>query len=153
MTEAATVDARPKRRVSRITPVSVFLWGLRIAAVAVIFYGSFLSISSGRLTGSQWRDLLVFGVSTGSVYALIALGYTMVYGVLRFINFAHGEVFMVGAMMAFYVANGLATTTLWVSNPFVSLLIVLLAAMVTSTSVAVIIERVAYRPLRGAPPR
>jgi branched-chain amino acid transport system permease protein len=151
MTQAATVDARPTRRASRITPVSIFLWGLRIAALAVILYGSYLSISSGRLTASQWRDLLVFGISTGSVYSLIALGYTMVYGVLRFINFAHGEVFMVGAMMAFYVASGLATTSLWTSNPIVSLLIVLLASMITSTSVAVIIERIAYRPLRGAP--
>jgi branched-chain amino acid transport system permease protein len=151
MTEAATVEVRPVRRASRITPVTVFLWGLRIVVVVVILYGSYLSISSGRLTAAQWRDLFVFGISTGSVYALIALGYTMVYGVLRFINFAHGEVFMVGAMMAFYVANGLATTTLWTSSPVVSLLIVLVAAMATSTSVAVIVERIAYRPLRGAP--
>ena len=148
---SATVESRPARRASRITPVSIFLWALRIAALAIILYGSYLSISSGRLTAAQWRDLFVFGISTGSVYALIALGYTMVYGVLRFINFAHGEVFMVGAMMAFYVANGLATTTLWTSSPVVSLLIVLIVAMVTSTSVAVIVERIAYRPLRGAP--
>jgi branched-chain amino acid transport system permease protein len=151
MTDAATVEARPVRRASRITPVSIFLWALRIAALAIILYGSYLSISSGRLSAAQWRDLFVFGISTGSVYALIALGYTMVYGVLRFINFAHGEVFMVGAMMAFYVANALSTTTLWTSSPVVSLLIVLVAAMVTSTSVAVIVERIAYRPLRGAP--
>jgi len=151
MTQAATVDASPKRRASRITPVSVFLWGLRIVALAVILYGSYLSISSGRLSASQWRDLVVFGISTGSMYSLIALGYTMVYGVLRFINFAHGEVFMVGAMMAFYVANGLATTSLWTANPVVSLLIVLAAAMLTSTGVAMALERIAYRPLRGAP--
>jgi branched-chain amino acid transport system permease protein len=151
MTEAATVDARPTRRAARVTPVSIFLWALRIAALAIILYGSYLSISSGRLTAAQWRDLFVFGISTGSVYALIALGYTMVYGVLRFINFAHGEVFMVGAMMAFYVANALAATTLWTSSPVISLLIVLVAAMATSTSVAVIVERIAYRPLRGAP--
>jgi len=151
MAQAATVDVRPTRRASRITPVSIFLWGLRIAVLAVILYGSFLSISSGRLSASQWRDLIVFGVSTGSVYSLIALGYTMVYGVLRFINFAHGEVFMIGAMTSFFVANGLATTSLWVSNPAVSLLIVLVSAMVASTSVAVIVERIAYRPLRGSP--
>lgn len=151
MSQAVTVAPRPTRGVSRVTPVSVFLWGLRIVALAVILYGSYVSISSGRLTGAQWRDLLVFGVSTGSVYALIALGYTMVYGVLRFINFAHGDVFMVGAMVAFYVANGLATTSLWVANPIVSLLIVLVSAMVTSTSVALIVERIAYRPLRNAP--
>ena len=154
MTQATTVTAGPSgpiRRVSRVTPVSIFLWGLRIVVVAVILYGSYLSISSGRLTGSQWRDLIVFGVSTGSVYALIALGYTMVYGVLRFINFAHGEVFMVGAMVAFYVANGLAATSLWIDQPVVSLLIVLVSAMFTSTAVAVTVERIAYRPLRGTP--
>lgn len=146
-----TVAPVPTRRASRITPVSVFLWFLRGLAVAVILYGSYQSISSGRLTGSQWKDLLVFGVSTGSVYALIALGYTMVYGVLRFINFAHGEVFMTGAMVAFYVANGLSTTSLWVSSPAISLLIVLVSSMLTSMTVAVVVERVAYRPLRGAP--
>jgi branched-chain amino acid transport system permease protein len=150
MTEA-TVPARPTRRASRITPVAIFLWFLRIVALVVILYGSFQSISSGRLSAAQWRDLIVFGVSTGSVYALIALGYTMVYGVLRFINFAHGEVFMTGAMSAFLVANALAGTGLWVSNPVVSLLIVLVASMFTSTAVAVIVERVAYRPLRGTP--
>lgn len=149
MTEATAPT--PVRRVSRITPVSVFLWFLRIVTLVVILYGSIQSISSGRLTAAQWRDLVVFGVSTGSVYALIALGYTMVYGVLRFINFAHGEVFMTGAMSAFLVADGLASTPLWASNPVVSLLLVLLASMATSTAVAVIVERVAYRPLRGAP--
>ena len=150
MTEA-TVPVRPTRRASRITPVAIFLWFLRIVALVVILYGSFQSISSGRLSAAQWRDLIVFGVSTGSVYALIALGYTMVYGVLRFINFAHGEVFMTGAMSAFLVANALAGTGLWASNPVVSLLIVLVASMFTSTAVAVIVERVAYRPLRGTP--
>lgn len=150
MTEA-TAPVRPARRPSRITPVRVFLWFLRVVALVVILYGSFQSISSGRLSAAQWRDLIVFGVSTGSVYALIALGYTMVYGVLRFINFAHGEVFMTGAMSAFLVANGLASTSLWATNPVLSLLIVLLASVVTSTAVAVIVERVAYRPLRGTP--
>jgi branched-chain amino acid transport system permease protein len=150
MTET-TVPARPIRRAPRITPVGIFLWFLRIVALVVILYGSFQSIASGRLSAAQWRDLIVFGVSTGSVYALIALGYTMVYGVLRFINFAHGEVFMTGAMSAFLVANGLASTGLWASNPVLSLLIVLLASMATSTAVAVIVERVAYRPLRGTP--
>ncbi|MCA1735187.1 MAG: branched-chain amino acid ABC transporter permease [Actinobacteria bacterium] len=151
MSEAISVPARPIRSASRVTPVTIFLWGLRIAALAVILYGSYQSISSGRLSGAQWRDLLIFGASTGSVFALIALGYTMVYGVLRFINFAHGEVFMVGAMMAFYVANGLAATSLWTANPIVSVLIVLVAAMATSASLAVLLERIAYRPLRNAP--
>ena len=150
MTEA-TAPAPPVKRASRLTAVGIFLWFLRIVALVVILYGSFQSLVSGRLTAAQWRDLIVFGISTGSVYALIALGYTMVYGVLRFINFAHGEVFMTGAMSAFLVADGLARTPLWTSSPVLSLLIVLLASMFTSTAVAVIVERVAYRPLRGTP--
>ena len=85
------------------------------------------------------------------MYALIALGYTMVYGVLRFINFAHGEVFMVGGMIGYVVAGPLSRTSLWTEQPVVSLAIVLLAAMAASTGVAVLLERVAYRPLRGAP--
>ena len=151
MLKAVSDAPRTLRGVSRVTPVTLFLWALRILALAVILYGSYVSISSGRLTAVQWRDLVVFGVSTGSVFALVALGYTMVYGVLRFINFAHGEVFMVGAMMSFYVANGLSTTSLWIDNPILSLLIVLVSAMVTSASVAVVLERIAYRPLRNAP--
>ena len=91
---------------------------------------------------SEFIQQVINGLSLGSIYALIALGYTMVYGILKLINFAHGEVFMVGAMMAFYVANALAATTLWTSSPVVSLLIVLVAAMATSTSVAVIVERI-----------
>ena len=151
MSQAVTVAPRPTRGATRVTPINIFLWTLRILALGVILYGSYVSISSGRLSAAQWRDLLVFGLSTGSVFALIALGYTMVYGVLRFINFAHGEVFMVGGVVAFYVANGLATTSLWVASPILALVIVLVSAMVTSTSVAVIVERIAYRPLRNAP--
>ncbi|MEX0797639.1 MAG: branched-chain amino acid ABC transporter permease [Acidimicrobiia bacterium] len=147
----ATANGRQTRRVSRVTPTTVFLWLLRALAAAVVLYGAFQSLSSGRLTASQWQDLFVFGISTGSVYALIALGYTMVYGVLRFINFAHGEVFMIGAMTAFLVADGLSQTALWTDNIVIALLIVLLASMIASTATAVIIERVAYRPLRGAP--
>ncbi len=152
MTEAATVEARPTRRASRITFVGVFLWAAGIAILAIILYGSYLSISSGRLSAAQWRDLVVFGISTGSMYALIALGYTMVYGVLRFINFAHGEVFMVGAMMAFLRRQrpcrhpaldvqpcGLTPHRLGGGHVHLD------------HRVAVIVERIAYRPLRGAP--
>ncbi|MGH9052988.1 MAG: branched-chain amino acid ABC transporter permease [Acidimicrobiia bacterium] len=108
-------------------------------------------MTGGRLSPGQWRDLVIFGIAQGSVYALIALGYTMVYGVLGFINFAHGEVFMSGALIGYFVADALAGAGLWNSNPILSMLIVLLASMATSTLVAMLLERVAYRPLRGAP--
>jgi branched-chain amino acid transport system permease protein len=139
------------RRTVQLPVLDAFLWLIRIVAVVVIVWGSFNSITSGRLPGQLWRNLIVFGIAQGSVYALIALGYTMVYGVLRFINFAHGEVFMCGAMVGFFTADALASTPLWEQQPWLSLLIVLLASVVTSASIAVVLERVAYRPLRGAP--
>ena len=139
------------RRRFQLPIVDGFLWLVRIAAIVLIVVGAFNSLTSGRLSGQQWRDLVVFGIAQGSVYALIALGYTMVYGILRFINFAHGEVFMIGAMTGFYVSDGLSRTWLWEAQPFVSLLIVLICCMTVSALVAVLLERVAYRPLRGLP--
>ncbi|MDH5616350.1 MAG: branched-chain amino acid ABC transporter permease, partial [Acidimicrobiia bacterium] len=140
-----------KKRASRLNFTNLFRWVVGSVAVVVIFYGSIKSVASGRLSWAQWRDLMVFGVAQGSVYALIAMGYTMVYGVLRFINFAHGEVFMSGAMIGYFVADALNRAGIWNEQPVVSLLIVLLVSMTTATSIAVILERVAYRPLRGAP--
>jgi branched-chain amino acid transport system permease protein len=145
---AETVAERAGRRLSL---VDVFLWVLRIGLVAAIAIGAFNSITSGRLSAQQWRDLIVFGVAQGSIYALIALGYTMVYGVLRFINFAHGEVFMVGAMVGFVVADPLSRTSMWTDMTVVAVLLVILAGALASTLVALLLERVAYRPLRGAP--
>ena len=139
------------RRRFQLPIVDGFLWLVRIAAIVLIVVGAFNSLTSGRLSGQQWRDLVVFGIAQGSVYALIALGYTMVYGILRFINFAHGEVFMIGAMTGFYMSDGLSRTWLWEAQPFVSLLIVLICCMTVSALVAVLLERVAYRPLRGLP--
>jgi branched-chain amino acid transport system permease protein len=75
-----------------------------------------------------------------------------VYGVLRFINFAHGEVFMSGSMVGFFVASALSTTGLWKGNEiYLALILVMLASMATSTFIAVLLERVAYRPIRGRP--
>jgi len=92
---------------------------------------------------------VVDGVSLGAIYALIALGYTMVYGVLQLINFAHGDVFMLGAMMGWYASS------VWTSqsrNPgILSALCVTLFAMVVCGIVGFLIERLAYRPLRASP--
>ncbi|MBC8016205.1 MAG: branched-chain amino acid ABC transporter permease, partial [Sporomusaceae bacterium] len=89
----------------------------------------------------QLIQQLINGVSLGSIYALIALGYTMVYGIIKLINFAHGDIYMVGAYVAFF-----ATTVLKLSF-FPALLL----AMITAAVVGVIIERLAYKPLRYAP--
>ena len=135
----------------RFSFIEIVMWILRIVVIVVVLWGSFVSITSGTYSMAQWQDLIIVGLAQGGVYALIALGYTMVYGILGFINFAHGDIFMGGAMIGFYVADALAKKGLWNSSPFPSLLIVLLVSMVTCTFLAVLLERVAYRPLRGAP--
>ncbi|MFQ5593652.1 MAG: branched-chain amino acid ABC transporter permease [Anaerolineae bacterium] len=135
----------------RFSFIGVVMWSLRILVIVIVVWGSFVSLTSGTYSVAQWQDLIIVGLAQGGVYALIALGYTMVYGILGFINFAHGDIFMGGAMIGFYVADALAKNGLWDNNPFPSLLIVLAVSMLTCTFLAVLLERVAYRPLRGAP--
>jgi branched-chain amino acid transport system permease protein len=98
----------------------------------------------------QILQQLVNGISLGAIYALIALGYTMIYGVLRFINFAHGDVFMVGAYMGYYAA------TYWVNSFFPvgtigSTILVFLISMTICAALGATIEFLAYRPLRKRP--
>ena len=91
---------------------------------------------------------LLNGVATGSIYALLALGYTMVYGVLKLINFAHSEVFMVGAFAGYYTAHALGLA----SNPSVGgAAVVLFCSMAVCGTLGFLNERIAYRPLRNAP--
>ncbi|OIR11759.1 high-affinity branched-chain amino acid transport system permease protein LivH [mine drainage metagenome] len=91
---------------------------------------------------------IINGLVQGSVYALVALGYTMVYGILGLINFAHGEVVMIGAMIAMTVLQALLTAAL---TPVLAVLLSLLAAMAVCMALGYSIERIAYRPLRNAP--
>jgi branched-chain amino acid transport system permease protein len=90
---------------------------------------------------------LVNGISQGSAYALIALGYTMVYGVLRLINFAHSDVYMIGAFMGYYLANTSLIKRLGDST--LTAVIVLVGSMAICAGVGILIERFAYRPGRG----
>jgi branched-chain amino acid transport system permease protein len=92
------------------------------------------------------------GVVLGFMYALIALGYTMVYGVLEFINFAHSEIFVIGAFVGAEILLGLESSgALAVLHPALVVLMAVFAGMLVSGLAAVALERVAYRPLRGAP--
>jgi branched-chain amino acid transport system permease protein len=95
---------------------------------------------------------IIDGMVRGFLFSTIALGYTMVYGVLEFINFAHGEIFMVGAVVGAYVGFFLAAAGLLNSvPPLLFVVLVISVAMVVSGTLAVTVERLAYRPLRGAP--
>ena len=143
------------RRRRRRGWVELVLLGTRIVAVAVLALGVFGTVVQGMNgegpSGEAWRDLVVAGLAQGAMYGLVALGYSMVYGVLGFINFAHGEVFMSGGMVGFFVADYLWEIRLWDTNFALSITAVLISSTLTATMVAVIVERVAYRPLRTAP--
>lgn len=93
---------------------------------------------------SSLLQTLILGLSTGSIYALIAVGYTMVYGVLRLINFAHGDVYMVGAVMGAIIAGWLGISTFGLGSG----LVLLLASMVICGTLGFFIELLAYRPIR-----
>ncbi|MDO4245210.1 branched-chain amino acid ABC transporter permease [Deinococcus sp. VB343] len=92
-------------------------------------------------------QVFVGGLSLGVLYAIIALGYTMVYGVLQLINFAHSEVFVAGGITSYFVFEALKDSSM---NGYLKLLIAALAAMAVSGALNVLIERLAYRPIRGA---
>src|SRR4029078_2553546 len=92
---------------------------------------------------------LINGITLGSIYGLIAIGYTMVFGIIGMVNFAHGDVFMVSVFISL-IALLILTTFLGISSVALALLIVLVVAMVFTARVNWVIERVAYRPLRGS---
>jgi branched-chain amino acid transport system permease protein len=92
---------------------------------------------------------LINGLTLGSIYGLIAIGYTMVYGIIGMVNFAHGDVFMVSAFVSL-ITFLILTTWLGIGSIALALLIVLIVAMVFTSIVNWVIERVAYRPLRGS---
>jgi branched-chain amino acid transport system permease protein len=98
---------------------------------------------------NQLLQQIVNGISLGSIYALIALGYTMIYGVLRFINFAHGDVFMIGAFVGFYAAPHIMSAV--GGSTWLTCVIVMILAMLICSLLGVTIEKVAYRPLRSRP--
>jgi branched-chain amino acid transport system permease protein len=93
---------------------------------------------------------LLNGIAAGSIYALIALGYTMVYGILKLINFAHGDVFMVGSFVGFYSGNYLAKNNAGAPS-LVNAALAMLLSMLICGALGFLNERIAYRPLRNAP--
>src|SRR5215207_1774800 len=97
---------------------------------------------------TEFIQHIINGLSLGSIYALIALGYTMVFGILQLINFAHGDVYMLGAFIGMYTARGLG---FGMQSSVTALLVTILFAMIGCAAMGFIIERFAYRPLRKSP--
>jgi branched-chain amino acid transport system permease protein len=149
--ETATAAKPLGRRPSDALREAFSKYGLILVLAALpVYLGVTDLIHDGSLT--QLGNNLVLGLSNGAIYALIALGYTLVYGIIELINFAHGEVFMIGSFVSFglwgTLGLGLATGAAGLA---VGLFVALLAAMVVCGVLNVMIERVAYKPLRNAP--
>jgi branched-chain amino acid transport system permease protein len=140
-----------RRFTERINATDVVMFLIGGSILALVIVGSTTTLMGGKYSGAQWFDLVVFGVALGSIYALIALGYTMVYGILRMINFAHSEVFMSGPFTAYFLADAWGKSGFLDENPILGLLMIFALAMTISLVVAVLLERIAYRPLRFAP--
>ncbi|MCK4741177.1 MAG: branched-chain amino acid ABC transporter permease [Anaerolineales bacterium] len=140
-----------RRYLERISWVDMFLRLFQIAILVAIIIGIFNTVQAGRYPSAAWATLVFAGLAQGSIYALIALGYTLVYGILLMINFAHGEIYMAGAFTVVFVANYFADSGFLTANPVLSILIWIVIAAVVSIAIAVLLERVAYRPLRDAP--
>jgi branched-chain amino acid transport system permease protein len=148
--EAASLPAARPVAADRVRAfLSRFGLILLLLALPVIF-GIHDLTADGSLT--RLGENLVAGISNGSIWALVAIGYTLVYGIVELINFAHGEVFMIGSFVAasFFATIGLTESTAALGL-FIGLLATLVVSMLASGVLNAMIERVAYRPLRSAP--
>src|SRR5918911_4231844 len=149
--EAATISARPRPRSGAAVRRALDRYGLILVLLAMpVAFGVHDLIKDGNLVhiGTNLKD----GISNGAIWALIALGYTLVYGIIELINFAHGDVFMIGSFVSFglWSTLGLSLATGPLGVVF-GLVLTMVVAMVACGGLNVMIERVAYRPLRNAP--
>jgi branched-chain amino acid transport system permease protein len=149
--ESASIPARPPRARADVVREFISKFGLfAILLILPVAYGIQDLQDDGDL--SRLATNIKDGLSNGAIWALIAVGYTLVYGIIELINFAHGDLFMLGSFVAFSLMGtiGLTTATGGIGL-FFGLLLILLIAMVACGTLNTMIERVAYRPLRNAP--
>ena len=140
-----------KRWRQRVTFSDIVVWAIGIAIGIAVVYGTIVTWRTAQYTTEQWINLTLDGLKLGGIYSLIALGYTLVYGILRMINFAHSEVFMSGPFTAVFLAKYLDSIGFYNSHPLISLILVTLLSAGVSITVALLLERIAYRRLRYAP--
>src|SRR3954451_8411551 len=147
--EAATIPAGPPA--SQRIRALMSTYGLIVVLVALPAYYAITDLADvGNLT--RVGENAVAGLSNGAIWGLVAIGYTLVYGIVELINFAHGEVFMIGSFISASLITTLGLTITSSTIPvFFGLLLALIVAMIGSGSLNVLIEKVAYSPLRSAP--
>jgi branched-chain amino acid transport system permease protein len=140
------------KRLQDTSFIDVVLWLFRTLIIVMVIWGTIATIIENPYNTRTWIDTVIAGIAQGSLYALIAIGYTLVYGVLFMINFAHGEFFMSGIMTAtIFLAGPMGESGFLDENPVLGLLLIALVSVIVSVTVALLTERVAYRPLRKAP--
>ncbi len=151
---------RPQRRFKRSNLPKIIRLILGIIVLALIIWRLYLVLFVQReYTPDIWLRLLFSGLIIGGVYSLIAIGYTLVYGILRMINFAHGEVMMLGTFGGYLVFEATKTIkvagesglTISEAHPFLSVVLAFVTGMLVSASAGFFLEKIAYRPLRKAP--
>jgi len=140
-----------KRWRQTVTATDLVVWGIGLTIGIGVIIGSIQTIRAAQYTPEQWINLTIDGLKLGEIYALIALGYTLVYGILRMINFAHSEIFMSGPFTAVFLAKYLNSIGFYNTYPIISLLLITLLSATVSATLAILLERIAYRPLRFAP--
>jgi branched-chain amino acid transport system permease protein len=143
-----TADARPIPLVGKLRGLGVVpMFGLVL--VALLLYWVYKNF---RLYPTDSMNVLFIGITQGAIYALVALGYTLVYGILELINFAHGDVFMLGGMISATFATDVFGLDAGASGmDWLLVIATLLIAMVLCGTINATVELIAYRPLRGAP--
>src|SRR4051812_8321202 len=150
--EAASVPAARSAAPGQAVRDFISKYGLIAVLLAMPVYFAIQDITSDTENISRLGGNLVDGVSNGAIWALVAIGYTLVYGIVELINFAHGEVFMIGSFISagFFTTLGLTQDT-GTALLVLGLLVTLPVAMFGSGLLNTMIERTAYRPLRSAP--
>jgi len=151
-------DPKPKKTAKRINAFQVTQVIISILFLAFLSWRLYTVISSGVYGPDTWVRFAISGLIIGSVYAVIAIGYTLVYGILFMINFAHGEIMMLGAFSGYFVFEALKSIPVTStgmsfldSYQIISVVLAFLVGMFISALSGYFLERIAYRPLRGAP--
>jgi branched-chain amino acid transport system permease protein len=153
-------STKPEARKRRLFPIDrriqnqILIYAFGIIIGFLLIWRVITVSQQTSYEAQYWAFQIINGLILGGVYALIALGYTLVYGILFMINFAHGEVMMIGGFAGFFALKFFTTIGWTEGSPVlagISILLVILSGMVASVLTGVTLERVAYRPLRAAP--
>ena len=155
-------EIRPPRRYKRSNLPKIVRWVLGIIVLSYILWRLYtVFIVQNEYTPDIWFRLLLSGLVIGGVYSLIAIGYTLVYGILRMINFAHGEVMMIGTFAGYFVfeatnaikftSSSGEVTSLSNAQPVLAVLLAFIVGMTVASTAGFLLEKIAYRPLRKAP--